>query len=62
MSIRQIIKSETIICSVPDQRKAEAVKNAVNGPVTPDVPASILQRHDGTTLYLDTESSSLLAS
>ncbi len=53
MSVRQILKSRRIICSVPDQRKATAVANSVEGQITPDVPASILQSHDLTTLYLD---------
>src|SRR5439155_87468 len=47
MSIRQIMKSKSIVCTVPDERKAKAVKGAVEGPVTPMVPASILQRHEG---------------
>ena len=61
MSIRQILKANTILCSVPDARKAEAVRAALEGPVTPDVPASILQRHADTTVYLDTASSALLS-
>lgn len=60
MSVRQILKSKQIICSVPDARKAEAVRNAVEGPVTPACPASILQRHEQTTLLLDPPSASLL--
>ena len=43
MSVRQILESRTIVCSVPDERKAAAVEAAVEGPVSPDVPASILQ-------------------
>ena len=62
MSIRQIMKSAAIVCTVPDARKATAVRNAIEGPVTPDVPASILQRHDSATLYLDKESTALLSS
>ncbi len=62
MSIRQILKSKQIVCTVPDQRKAEAVRNAVNGPVTNTVPASILQQHPNCGLYLDKESASLLDS
>ncbi len=62
MSVRQILKSKTIICTVPDQRKAEAVKNALEGPITPDVPASILQEHPDCQLFLDTEAASLLRS
>ncbi len=60
MSVRQILKSEKIICSVPDRRKAVAVKNSVEGPVTPEVPASILQTHPATWLFLDKASASLL--
>lgn len=60
MSVQQILKSKQIVCSVPDQRKAEAVAAAVGGPVTPDVPASILQQHAQTTLFLDREAASLL--
>jgi glucosamine-6-phosphate deaminase len=61
MSVRQILKSRAIVCTVPDQRKAEAVRNALEGPVTPAVPASILQRHPATTLFLDRAAASLLA-
>lgn len=60
MSIRQIMKSRCMVTSVPDQRKAEAVRNSVKEPVSPQVPASILQRHLDCTLYLDPASASLL--
>ncbi|HBN78499.1 MAG TPA: glucosamine-6-phosphate deaminase [Planctomycetaceae bacterium] len=62
MSVKQILKTNTIICSVPDERKAEAVKNSVEGKVTPEVPASILQTHGDTTLFLDQAAASLLKS
>ena len=62
MSVQHIMKSQAIICSVPDERKAQAVHGAVEGPVTPDVPASILQRHDAATIYLDPPAASLLKS
>lgn len=58
MSIRQIMKSRNIICSVPDERKAAAVKDCVENPVTNIFPASILQRHPNCTLYLDEASAS----
>jgi len=61
MSVRQIMKSAHIVCSVPDKRKAQAVKGAAEGAVTPQVPASILQRHPDATLYLDPESASLMS-
>lgn len=61
MSIRQIMKSQAIVCTVPDARKATAVRNTVEGPVTNRVPASILQQHPHCWLYLDKPSSTLLA-
>ncbi|MGA7702783.1 MAG: glucosamine-6-phosphate deaminase [Thermoguttaceae bacterium] len=61
MSIRQIMKSRTIVCSVPDRRKAAAVQAVVEGPVTPQTPASILQQHPEATLYLDPPAASLLS-
>jgi len=62
MSVRQILAAKSIVCVVPDQRKAEAVRAAVEGPVDPMTPASILQQHHDITIYLDRESSSLLTS
>src|SRR5258707_137826 len=49
-----------ILCIVPDARKAQAVRDCLEGPVTPQHPASILQRHPGTTVYLDAPSAALL--
>ncbi len=62
MSIRQILKSACLIVTVPDKRKAEAAKNALEGQVTPMCPASILQQHGNCKLFLDAEAASLLAS
>ena len=62
MSIHQIMSARAIVCVVPDQRKAEAVRGSIEGPVDPAVPASILQRHPDATIYLDRESASLLRS
>lgn len=60
MSIQQILKSKSIICSVPDQRKARAVKNSLQEPISPMNPASILRQHPATWLFLDQDSASLL--
>ena len=60
MSVHQIIQSAAIVCTVPDQRKAQAVKAAVEGPVTPQCPSSVLQQHPAATLFLDSASASLL--
>jgi len=60
MSIRQIMKSTCLIVTVPDDRKAEAVKNALEGEVTPMCPASILQQHNNCKIFMDAEAASLL--
>ncbi|WP_439557139.1 glucosamine-6-phosphate deaminase [Dyadobacter sp.] len=62
MSIRQIMKSAHIICSVPDQRKAVAVRDCLENEVSNLFPASILQLHSDCVFYLDKSSASLLAS
>ncbi len=61
MSIRQIMKSKAIICTVPDLRKANAVKNTLEQPVSNLVPASILRTHEAAWLYLDKAAASLLS-
>ena len=61
MSVKQIIKSKALICSVPDLRKAEAVKGSLEGKVTPLVPASVMQQHKAVWIYLDKDSASLLS-
>ncbi len=60
MSIKQIMKSKAIICTVPDLRKADAVRKTMTGEITPQVPASVLRKHKAAWLFLDKESSSLL--
>jgi glucosamine-6-phosphate deaminase len=60
MSVRQVMKAKKIICSVPDERKAKAVKAALQGPITPMLPSSILRKHEDCTVYLDPASASLL--
>lgn len=60
MSIRQIMKSNAIICSVPDERKAKAVRDCLKNPVSNLFPASILQEHKSCKLYLDPASASLI--
>ena len=60
MSINQIMKSKHIIGSIPDERKAEAVKNTLEHPVSNMYPASILKEHSSCILYLDENSAKLV--
>jgi len=60
MTVPQIMRSEQVILAVPDRRKAEAVRDTLEGPITPMVPASILRRHPACHLFLDPPSAALL--
>lgn len=60
MSVRQILKSNKIVCIAPGQRKATVVKASLEGDISPLVPASILRTHADTTMYLDVHSAALL--
>ena len=60
MSVHQIMQSTHIICSVPGSRKAQAVKDSLEQPVSNIHPASILQQHPHCVFYLDEESAALL--
>jgi glucosamine-6-phosphate deaminase len=53
MSIKQIMRSSAIVCTVPDRRKAEAVRASFAGAVTPQHPASVLQQHAHAFVFLD---------
>lgn len=60
MSIRQILASRCIICTVPDKRKARAVRDTLESQVSNMVPASILNTHDDCHLFLDEPAASML--
>lgn len=60
MSIEQIMKSKNIICTVPDSRKAQAVKDCFGDQnISPEYPASILKNHERVFLFLDEASAKL---
>jgi glucosamine-6-phosphate deaminase len=50
-----------VLAIVPEMRKAPAVRNALEGPVSTTCPASVLQRSAQAIVYLDRDSASLLA-
>ncbi len=60
MSIQQIMQTHHLICTVTEKRKAKSVRDAIRGPVTPRVPASILQHHTACQLFLDRDAAALL--
>ena len=60
MGIRTVMNARAIILIALGEGKAEIIKKALTGPVTPEVPASVLQLHPDVTVYLDEEAASLL--
>lgn len=61
MTVPAILDSKAIICTVPDARKAVAVRKTLTNNVSPNFPASILRTHPEATLFLDSESASMLS-
>ena len=60
MGIRTIMQARKVLMVVNGAGKAEIVKKAFFGPVTPEVPASILQLHPDFILVADEEALSLI--
>ncbi|MFO7976424.1 MAG: glucosamine-6-phosphate deaminase [Candidatus Hydrogenedentota bacterium] len=60
ITIAGILKAGAIICTVPEARKASAVKCALSGPITPSCPASVLREHPNVYLFLDKDAAALL--
>ncbi len=62
VTIPALLRAGRVLAIVPERRKAEAVHEALSGPVAVACPASFLRRQAHATLYLDAESASLLDS
>lgn len=60
MGLASIMKSKHILLLAFGESKAQAVRDMVEGPVTEEVPASLLQEHPNVTVYLDSAAASLL--
>lgn len=53
MGIKSIMQAKKIVVIVCGESKKEIVKRAFLGPITPEVPASVLQLHNDVTLVSD---------
>lgn len=60
MGLASIMSADKIMLLAYGDNKADAIANAVNGPVTEEVPASILQKHEDVVLILDEAAASKL--
>jgi glucosamine-6-phosphate deaminase len=60
LTIPFFMRTPHAVVTVPGSAKAHAVRNAIEGPVSPRCPASILRQHPGAAIFLDTDSAALL--
>jgi glucosamine-6-phosphate deaminase len=60
VTVPALLAAGRVVATVPEARKATPVRDALEGPVTTDCPASILQRCGHATVFLDPDSASLL--
>ena len=60
VTIPALLRANQVLAIVPEARKAEPVHRALQGPVSPRCPASILRTNPHVTLYLDTASAGAL--
>ena len=60
MGIRTVMNARSIILMATGSSKADATARAINGPVTEEVPASVLQLHPDVEIYLDYEAAAEL--
>lgn len=60
LTVPALLRPRHVFVVVPEMRKAQAVRAALRGPITPTCPASILRTCSHARLFLDADSASLL--
>ncbi len=55
LTIPALLSAERVLCIVPEERKAEAVYQTLNGPISELCPASIMRQNPHIHLYLDAD-------
>ena len=60
LGLANLMEAKNVILIVSGERKAEIVKQVIEGNITEDVPASILQNHPSCSIYLDEAAAKLL--
>ena len=61
LGLQHFLESRTAILMASGSKKAEVIKNALEGPVTPSMPASIVQKHPRARVMLDEEAAAWLS-
>jgi glucosamine-6-phosphate deaminase len=60
MGIRDIMMAREILLLAKGKNKADVIRQIVQGPLTEDVPATVVRLHPGLTIIIDGEAASLL--
>lgn len=60
LTIPMLCSARRMLCIVPERRKAQAVRDSLNGPIATSCPGSFLRKQSHCTLFLDAPSASLL--
>ena len=60
MGLKSIMNARKIVLIATGKNKAKAVYGLIKGPITEDMPCSILQKHPDCTVYVDEEAYSLV--
>jgi glucosamine-6-phosphate deaminase len=60
LTVPALLAPRHVLVIAPEARKATAVRAALEGPITPDCPASILRTAPHARLYLDRDAAALL--
>jgi glucosamine-6-phosphate deaminase len=60
LTIPALCSARKMVCISPEKRKAQAVRNALKGPIDTACPASVLRKQTQATLLLDIDSAALL--
>lgn len=60
MGLQNIMEAKEILLVAFGEKKAEAIRAMVEGPISEEIPASLLQRHPHVTIVVDEPAASLL--
>ena len=60
MGIQNIMDAKSVVLIACGKNKEDAVKGMIEGPVTPELPASVLQNHKDVTVIIDKAAAALL--
>jgi glucosamine-6-phosphate deaminase len=60
LTLPALLKAPYAFCTVPGEKKAQAVYHTLNEAISDDFPATLLRKHDKATLFLDADSSRLI--